>query len=161
MRTLIFFLLLFFAQSLHAQKQDFFRVYDSRGKKIAKGNIFTYSDTSLTLTRRNRFYETPVSQIDIIRSKRTTGHRIAMTTLRVVGIAFIAAGTLFTLNNGGYPRASLGPRQKRIRRDKHTAGNEKGKGPIEKPPKPRKKYKVNADAKKWEETKKALYYYIL
>ena len=161
MRTLIIFLLLFVTQSLQAQKPDFFRVYDSRGKKVAKGNIFTYSDTSITLTRRNRFIETPLTQIDIIKSKRTTGHRIAMTTLSVAGVAFIAAASLAAMNNGGYRNASLGPRTRRIRTKNAPTNVQKLKSPLEKPPKLQKKYMVNAYPEKWKETRKALYYYIL
>jgi hypothetical protein len=161
MRTLIALFLVLLAPSLHAQKPDFFRVYDSRGKKVNKGIIFSYSDTSLTLTRRNRFIETPLSQIALIKHKRTTGHRVAMTTLKVAGIAFIAAGTLFTLNNGGYRNATLGPGPRRIRNNGAPPNAQKPKTPTEKPPKPEKKYKVNGDAEKWKETKKALYYYIV
>ena len=160
MRILIF-LLLVLSQSLHAQKPDFFRVYDSHGKKVAKGTIFTYSDTSITLTRRNRFFETPLSQIDLIKSKRTTGHRVAMVTLGVVGFAFVVAGTLFTLNNGGYPNGTFGRGPRRIRNNDAPTNVQKLKSPLEKPPKLQKKYKVNSDTEKWQETRKALYYYIL
>jgi hypothetical protein len=161
MKPIIGLLLFFLFESAAAQNSDFFRVYDSRGKKVARGIIFTYSDTSLTLTRRNRFFEIPISQIDVIKSKRTTGHRIAMTTLTVAGVAFIVAGTLFILNNGGYRNGTLSPGPGRIRRNRDKPGNEKIKSPLEKIPKPQKKYKVNADAEKWKETRKALNYYII
>ncbi len=161
MRALIILFLLFLAQSLHAQKPDFFRVYDSHGNKVAKGLIFTYSDTSITLTRRNRFIETPLSQIDIIKSKRTTGHRIAMTTLSVAGVAFIAAASLAAMNNGGYRNGTTGQGPRRIRTKNAPTNVQKLKSPLEKPPKLQKKYMVNADPEKWKETRKALYYYIL
>jgi hypothetical protein len=161
MRKLLFVLLLLLSPSLYAQKPAFFRVYDSRGKKVAKGNIFTYSDTSLTLTRKNRFIEIPLSQIHVIKYKRTTGHRVAMTTLTVAGIGFIAVATLFTLNNGGYRNVSLGPRTRTTRNDAAPADSQKLETPLEKPPRPAKKYKVKGDAKKWEETRKGLYYYIV
>lgn len=160
MRTLLIFLLLFVTQSLHAQKPDFFRVYDSRGKKVAKGNIFTYSDTSITLTRRNRFFETPLSQINVIKHKRTTGHRIAIATLSVAGVAFIVGGAVYAISRSA--NWTLGPGEGR-RPNKAAAPKnlQKLKSPLEKPPKLRKKYKVNGDPGKWEETRKALYYYIL
>lgn len=158
MRTLIILFLLFLAQSLQAQKPDFFRVYDSHGKKVAKGIIFTYSDTSLTLTRRNRFIETPLSQIDLIKSKRTTGHRIAMTTLSVAGVVFIVAGTLFTLNNGGYRNGTIGRSPRRIRRNANPPNTQNPRSPLEKIPKQKKKYEVNGDAEKWKETRKFLFY---
>jgi hypothetical protein len=97
----------------------------------------------------------------LIKSKRTTGHRVAMTTLSVAGIGFIAAATLFTLNNGGRPNWTLGPRRKRVPRNADTPNQQKHATAKEKAPKLPKKYKVNADAKKWEETRKALYYYII
>ena len=161
MRTLIVALLLLLSQSFYAQKPDFFRVYDSRGKKVAKGIIFSYTDTSITLTRRNRFFETPLSQIDLIKRKRTRGHRVAMTTLSVAGIGFIAVATLFTLNNGGTPNWTLGPRRRTIPKNADTPNQQIPASSKEKPPKLLKKYKVNADPEKWEETRKALYYYIL
>ena len=84
-----------------------------------------------------------------------------MTTLSVAGIGFIAAATLFALNNGGYRNATLGPRTRRIRNNAAPPNTEKLKTPLEEPSRLQKKYKVNADAKKWEETRKALYYYII
>ena len=80
---LVLLLLLF--QSVNPQKPAFFRVYNANGKKLNKGELFQLSDTSITLTRKNIFVETPVSQIEVIKSKRTTGHRILITTLSIAG----------------------------------------------------------------------------
>jgi hypothetical protein len=41
------------------------------------------------------------------------------------------------------------------------ANPQKPKSPLEKPSMPEKKFKVNRDAEKWKETRKAQYYYIL
>lgn len=159
MKTIIGLLLLFLVQSAYAQKPAFFRIYNANGKKVNKGNIYELSDTSLTLTRRNLFVETPLSQIHVIKSKRTTGHRVAMTTLSVVGVAFIVAGTLFSLNNGGTRNWPLGRGPQRIRKNTDTPGHQKPSSPLNRPPKPQKKYKVNADVEKWQEQRKLLFYH--
>jgi hypothetical protein len=93
--SFIFFL--FLLQSAQAQKQNFFRVYNIQGKKVNKGAIFQLSDTSVTLTRKNIFTETPVSQIKVIKSRRTSGHRVLVTTLSVVGVAVLFVGTIYRL----------------------------------------------------------------
>lgn len=160
MRKVFFLVLLFLAQAVYAQELDFFRVYNDRGKKLAKGNIYSFSDTSLTLTHKNKFFETPVSQIDIIKSKRTTGHRIGRTTLIVTGFVFIVVATLVLNNDSGRQSLSLGSGKKRKPNPDPPAHITPGFLPDE-IPKPKKDYTVNGSEEKWKETKKALYYYLL
>jgi hypothetical protein len=134
--------LLFLFVTLHfvnAQKPTFLRVYNAHGKKINKGTIFETTDTSITLTRKNIFTETPIVQIDVIKSKRTTGHRILITTLSVAGIAVLLAGAVHSLSRPhGYYRTNT--------------GNQVKKDPMglrSKPPRPLKKYQVSNDTNTW------------
>ena len=139
-------------QFAEAQKPAFFRVYNTHGKKVNKGSVFELSDSSLTLTRKNIFVETAVPEIDVIKSKRTTGHRVMITTLKVVGIAFFVAATVFALSHDG-------PRTSTINSGAGKTKNGNLKNPMPKTaPKPEKKYKVNADAEKWQEQRKLLFY---
>ena len=151
MKKILSFLLLFFLfASADAQKANFFRVYNLKGKKINKGEIFQLSDTSIILTRRNMFVETPISQIDVIKSKRTTGHRVLKTTLVVVVAVVVLAGYVAALARTG-PRYGNTP-------DFDSFKHEKLRSPRQKPTRPQKKYKVNSDAKKWQEQRKLLAY---
>jgi len=155
MKTIIVLLLLFLVQSADAQKPAFFRVYNSEGKKVNKGALFEFSDTSVTLTRRNQFVETHLSQIDVIKSKRTTGHRVMKTTLVVVGAAVFLVATVYALAHSGSRYGTIDP---------GGAGKSKPGGlqhPRGKPPRPQKKYKVNSDVEKWQEQRKLLVYQIV
>lgn len=157
MKKIIGFLLLFFLfASAGAQRENFFRVYNLKGKKVNKGEIFQLSDTSITLTRKNMFVETPVSQIDVIKSKRTTGHKILRTTLYVVGgVVFLVAIV--------YAHAHDGPRNSYINQgtNKHKSTGGNGKALGEKIQRPQKNYKVHGDAELWKEHRKFLSYQLL
>jgi hypothetical protein len=157
MKTIIGLLLLFFlGRSADAQKPAFFRIYNSNGKKVNKGVIFGLSDTSVTLTRRNMFVKTSVLQIDVIKSKRTTGHRVLKTTLTVVGAAVFLVATVYTLAHdrlrNGYINSGTNNHQRQ-------SGN--AKGPLHQTPRPQKKYKVHGDVEKWQEQRKLLLYQIV
>jgi hypothetical protein len=158
MKTIIGLLLFFLVQSADAQKPAFFRIYDANGKKVNKGNIYGLSDTSLTLTRRNLFVETPISQIHVIKSKRTTGHRVMMTALTVVGVGVILVGTVYSLSHRGQRNCFINSRPGKTRKIADKPTNEKVISPLKKIPKPQKKYKVNADVEKWQEQRKLLFY---
>ncbi len=137
-------ILLFLLQSAPAQKTNFFRVYNLQGKKVNKGAIFQLSDTSITLTRKNIFTETPVAQIKVIKSKITTGHRIMVTTLSVVGVAVLFVGAIYNLAQSD---------------GSDNTGNKSGsnnKTRMGKPPRPQKKYRVNGDTGMWKEQRKVL-----
>ncbi len=152
MKSIISLLLLFFlVQFAEAQKPAFFRVYNSHGKMVNKGSVFELSDTSLTLTRRNIFVETPVEEINVIKSKRTTGHRALIITLKVVGVVFFLAATAYSL-------AQDGPRTGTINSGGNKSQSGNSKSPLHKTPRPQKKYKVNTDVEKWQEQRKLLFY---
>jgi hypothetical protein len=149
MKPIIGLLLFFLVQSADAQKPVFFRVYNSNGKKLNKGILFQLSDTSVTLTRRNRFVETPVSQIDVIKSKRTTGHRVLKTALVVVGSAGFLVAAIYASNH-------TSPRNGYINSGANKSNPGDLKSPLHKTPRPQKKYRINRDAEKWQEQRKLL-----
>lgn len=156
MKKIIFLFLFFLFTSADAQKANFFRVYNLKGKKINKGEIFQLSDTSVTLTRRNMFVETPISQIDVIKSKRTTGHRLLKTTLHVVGAAVFLVATAYALAHDGSRNGYINNGT-----NKQQTGSGKGKTLRYKTPRPQKKYKVHGDIEKWQDQKKLLIYQIV
>jgi hypothetical protein len=144
----IFCLLLFFPLAFaNAQESVFLRVYSSNGKKINKGYLLYLSDTSITLTR-NRIVvtETHVSQINLIKSKRTAGHRIMVTTATVVGVAALVVAIVWSNKNGSRPRFF------------NSGSGRKKKETIEPMaiPKPFKKYKVGGDVQTWQHQKARL-----
>ena len=149
MKGIIFLIFLFFSvHTIHAQKTSFLRIYNSKGKKISKGRIFQLSDTSITLTRKNRFVETPVAEINTIKSKRTTGHRILITTLSVVSVVAILA-TVAQSNQRGPANIN-------------SSSKKTPNLPIMgKPAKPLKKYKVNNNLEDWQEQRKLLTFLLI
>ena len=147
MKRIIYLLLIFFSfKSIIAQKPAFLRVYNSQGKKVNKGQLFQTSDTSITLTRRNLFTETPVTQIDVIKSNRTTGHRIVITTLSVVGFAVVLVSAL---NN-------TSERQRYNNTSSNKSTGTTTVNPILKTARPLKKYKVNQDPAQWKKQRTVL-----
>ena len=106
------------------------------------------SDTSITLTRKNRFVETPVAEINTIKSKRTTGHRILITTLSVVSVVTIL--TTVAQGNQRSP-ANINSSSKKTP-DLPIMG---------KPAKPLKKYKVNNNLEDWQEQRKLLTFLLI
>lgn len=147
MRKLIWVLLLcFFAESARAQKPIFLRLYNSSGKKIDRGELFQMSDTSITLTRKNIFTETPITKVELIKSKRTTGHRILITSLSVVGVAAIVAGKIYSLSQPTYGY-----------RDFSNKGGKSNKlTRVPRRPRPLKKYEVKGDTEHWAKQRELL-----
>jgi hypothetical protein len=144
----ILLLLLFFPLAYaNAQDPVFLRVYNAQGKKIDKGYLSYLSDSSITLTRKRTIVtETPVSQIHLIKSKRTTGHRILVTTAVVAGFAVVVVALAWTGKNGSnggffYPRGS-GKKKESVR-------------PLPQP-RPFKRYEVNGNAQNWQQQKARL-----
>ena len=141
----IFLLLLFFPLAFaNAQEPVFLRVYNAQGKKINKGYLFYLSDTSITLTRKRTVVtETNVSQIHIIKSKRTRGHRILVTTASVAGVAALVVIFVWT-NKSGSGRGFFNSR-----------GGHRKKESIKRfpTPKPYKHYKVAGNVQNWKKQK--------
>src|SRR5688572_19947627 len=58
-----------------AQKTFFVRVYNLEGAKIAKGNVFAVTDTSIQL-EANTPVEIPMQSIGFIKTKRSGGNNV-------------------------------------------------------------------------------------
>ena len=145
-RLLNLVFLFLFLQSGHSQKPTFLRLYDVHGKKIDRGELFETTDTSLVLTRKNIFTETPVTKVNVIKSKRTTGHRILITTLKITGAAIFLVAAVYSLSQPRYgyrPIDNNKPKSKTSRQ-------------IMKIPKAEKKYEINQDAEKWKKQRALL-----
>ena len=149
-RIVCLFLVFFSLQYVNAQKPTFLRLYNSNGKKINKGELFLTSDTSITLIRKNILTETPVSDIKLIKSNRTTGRRILTTTLNVAGVAFLLAGALYSLSRPHSYGNSVG--NKSPGRNKSRSGYTVD--PMQKTSKPLKKYKVDHNLETWAKQRK-------
>ena len=144
----VFCLLLFFPLAFaYAQQPVFLRVYNTNGQKINKGYLLYLSDTSITLTRKRTVVtETPVSQIGLIKSKRTTGHRIIVTTAAVVSVAAFVVVLIWTNKDrttSGFFNTGRGRKEKQ------------GIKPLASP-KPFKKYKVDGNTETWQQQKAQL-----
>ena len=141
MKMILHLVFLFlFLQSTFAQKPTFLRLYDSHGKRIDRGELFETTDTSLVLTRKNIFTETPVAKVDLIKSKRTTAHRMLITTLKITGAAIFLVAAVYSLSQPRY----------RSRAIDNNKPKSKTPRQIMKTPKAEKKYEINQDAEKWE-----------
>jgi hypothetical protein len=141
MKMILHLVFLFsFLQSNFAQKPTFLRLYDSHGKKIDRGELFETTDTSLVLTRQNIFTETPVTKVNIIKSKRTTGHRILITTLKITGAAIFLVAAVYSLSQPRYGYRTIDNNKPKSKTPRQ----------IMKTPKAEKKYEINQDAEKWE-----------
>lgn len=145
MKRFFYLLLIFPLAFANAQQATFLRVYNTKGEKINRGYLFQLTDTSITLTRKREiFTETPVSEINFIKSKRTTGHRILVTTASVVGVVAIVVVIVWANKNGHGSRPGFFNSSRRKK-------NESVK-PVP-PPKPFKRYEVGGNTQTWEQQK--------
>lgn len=90
----VLFLLLLFCtvtSSLQAQKRVFVRVFDSKGMKIARGQLKVVTDSSLIISRKSGDREVVVSDIGSIRLRRSTGNSI-VTAAAVLGASGAVIG---------------------------------------------------------------------
>lgn len=106
---IILILLLSIALANYAQSTNFLRVYDKHGKKFAKGRLSATTDSSIILKKETKSIEVPYTIIGYMRTKRSTGHNILVSSLLVGGIssAFVAIASNSskstpTTNNYGY-----------------------------------------------------------
>ncbi len=82
-----------FTQNSIENTGRFVRVYDLQGKKIAKGIIYSISESSLQLIRNESSFEVPLSEIGSIKTKRSAGHKVLVgatigaTTMAIAGAA--------------------------------------------------------------------------
>lgn len=66
------------AQNEQEKRQPFIRVFDLQGKKLGKGKILSYTDTTLQLKRNKRIKEYPVKNIGSIKTKRPVKSNLLM-----------------------------------------------------------------------------------
>lgn len=70
-------------------KNLFVRIYDSNGKKIAKGRLVYISDTLLSVDKNNKIIKLKVKDIHKIKTKKSVGNNIL--------VGSIVGGTVLTL----------------------------------------------------------------
>ena len=64
------------AQTEIKNSNIFVRVYDLNGKKIGKGEISSYSENFLYLSRKEELIKISIKDIDIIKTKHSAGNNI-------------------------------------------------------------------------------------
>jgi hypothetical protein len=99
------FVLLFsinlFAQNQTIKTEKFIRVYNLKGKKIAKGNIVFVNDSILSLKNTGKLKEIRIDEIGKIKTKRSGGHNVLMGSVFgaslgvVVGVAIVDSDYLY------------------------------------------------------------------
>jgi hypothetical protein len=95
MKTMFFLLLVSLGCSVFAQKSIFVRIYDLKGKKIYRGDVYTVSDSSLSLIGKKAPVNIPVSVIGSIKTKHSVGNNILVgsivgaVTVGIVGAASV------------------------------------------------------------------------
>jgi len=78
----------------NSQKTIFLRVFDETGKKIQKGFLRSVSDSSLTIQNGEKITEVPVSNISVIKVKRSFGHTVAISSgIGAAGFSIFGAAT--------------------------------------------------------------------
>lgn len=83
--TILFVLLI--TAAAQAQKKTFVRIFDQVGSKIHKGFLYSTSNSSLTILQNKKEVEIPISQIGIIKLKRSFGHTLLISSL-IGGVSF-------------------------------------------------------------------------
>lgn len=89
MKTFILVFLIFLSHGLYAQNSIFVRVYDLKGKKIAKGHVRAVTDSSLQLTVESSA-NIPVQSIGCIKTRRSGGHNILVGSIVCTASAAMA-----------------------------------------------------------------------
>jgi hypothetical protein len=92
-KMIIFLLLVLLSYSVYAQKSIFVRIYDLRGRKIYRGDVYTVSDSSLSLIGKTAPVNIPVSMIGSIKTRHSAGNNVLIgsiigaTTGSIIGAA--------------------------------------------------------------------------
>ncbi len=97
---LLFLAVVGIAAGVLAQKKTFMRLYDLSGHKFTKGYFGGTTDTSILLIKNDSAVTAvPVSQIGIIKTRRTVSHTIILTTIPFsLFIGLLAGGFVNALN---------------------------------------------------------------
>lgn len=107
MKTLIVLFLISLGCSVIAQKPIFIRVYGLKGTKIFRGNVFTVTDSSVSLVGKKAPVNIPVSVIGSIKTKHSVGNNILIgsiagaTTFAIIGAASADPNELFFPTTAG------------------------------------------------------------
>ena len=83
------------AQTLPEKDNLFVRVYDTSGSKFEKGKVLSMTDTTLYVFRKGEVSEVNLSDIAMIKTKRSVGHNAAMGAIAggvILGLAGVASG---------------------------------------------------------------------
>lgn len=110
MKYLILILTFTLCYSLHAQEKvlksadrieinSFLRVYNLKGKKIAKGKLISTDKSSLTLKRNKNLTTISLDNIGSIKTKRSGGHNLLLGASIGTGVAII-----LIIDSGTEPR---------------------------------------------------------
>lgn len=92
---LMFVLSVFFISDLQA-KGTFIRIFNKEGRKIARGNLISTTDTSVIIQQHKKQVEILITSVGFIKTQRTFGHAIALGA--TIGAL---AGALIGLAAGG------------------------------------------------------------
>jgi len=68
------------AQGKNGNSDVFIRVYDLEDKKLNKGKVVTFSDTTLQISKSGETIDIPINRIGKIKTKRSTGHNVLVGT---------------------------------------------------------------------------------
>ena len=96
-KSIVFALALILAIPLKAQQESrnahaFVRVFDLHGKKVAKGEIQSLSDSTLQIIHKKKSREFSLKEVGTIKTKRSAGNSILGT---FIGAAFGAVVEIF------------------------------------------------------------------
>ena len=89
MKTLLcYFIVLVYCGNAFSQKNTFIRIFNEDGKKTTRGHLQHVTDSSVfVMVAGKEMMEVPVSDINMIKLRRSFGHTVLITSL-------IAGGTL-------------------------------------------------------------------
>jgi hypothetical protein len=132
------FLISFSLQSL--SQKPFLRIYNAGNKKVAKGHFLYTTDSSLVITAGKSYQQIPLSQINVIKSKRTLSNRIAMTSLKVISVALVIGLVLYTIS---HKHRGLGIKKR----------NDTSKRKVN----PLRRYDISGDTAKWQKQRLLLH----
>ena len=69
--------------------QEFIRIYNSHGQKIAKGKLLSWTDSTIEIKRGAKNDTLAIRSISFIKTRRSAGHNIAVGTVIGVGVGLV------------------------------------------------------------------------
>lgn len=136
--------------------QEFIRVYNNSGMKIAKGKLLSETDSSIEIKRGTRYNTVLLEKVSFIKTKRSAGHNIAVGTAIGAGVGVIAgiAASQAALKNANDPLSfeGLGLAVAAVASPIIGAAAGTVTGVLRK----RKTFEINGDPDKWKEVREKL-----